>query len=271
MPSVMPRKYSNKTLDEMARFIDAHFSHTEIDSVCLYTSVPDGFDRGPNKLARSLNVLKGLSCSNEAEHAVTLDELFNEVVKRRQKAFEHSEYSWTSPDELAISLKRALKADGYDIVEGRIVPSDKLEFELTSETSILEQKLQTHGMLDVAKTLDQAHQNFIEGHFEACNAMLRTSLEGTLRHIAIKIASGQDKIPANNPAHGVTPADVRKYLHQQGFFEQDEIGYIKEFYGYASTDGSHPGMSNESESRLRRLMVVALIQYCLEKLESKHP
>jgi hypothetical protein len=78
--------------------------------------------------------------------------------------------------------------------------------------------------------------------------MLRTSLEGTLKHIAIKIAGNQESIPANNPAYGVTPADVRRYLQQQGFFEQDEIRYIKEFYGYASTDGSHPGISNESES-----------------------
>jgi len=267
----MSRKYSNKTLDEMARFIDSHFTHTDMDSVFLYASMPDGFDSGPNKLARSLSVLKRLSRSDEAEHADTLDELFTEVIKRRQNTFRTSENSWSSPDEQAVSLKRALQADGYVIVEGKIVPSDKLEFELASETSILEQKLQTRGMLGVIKTLDQAHRNFIEGHFEACNAMLRTSLEGTLRHIAIEIAGGPEKIPASNPAHSAAPADVRKYLHQQGFFEQDEIGYIREFYGYASTDGSHPGISNESESRLRRLMIVALIQYCLEKLESKHP
>lgn len=266
----MSRKYSNKTLDEIARFIDGHFTHTDIDSVFLYASIPDGFGSGLSKLARSLSVLKKLSCS-EAEHADTLDELFNEVIKRRQDAFKNSEHLWTSPDEQALSLKRALQADGYDIVEGKIVPSDKLEFELALETSILERKLQTYGMLSVVKTLDQAHRNFVEGHFEACNAMLRTSLEDTLTQIAIEIAGGLEKIPAGNPVHGAKPADVRKYLLQQRFFEQDEAEYIRVFYGYASTDGSHPGISNESESRLRRLMIVALIQYCLEKLESKHP
>jgi hypothetical protein len=267
----MHRKYSNKTLDAMARFIDARFTHTEMDSVFLYASVPDSLDSGSNKLARSLSVLRQLSRSEEEAHAEILDELFNEVLRRRSKDFEPPKYSRESQDELATTLKRALKADGYDIVEGRIVSSDKLEFELASETSLLESKLQKHGMHDVVKTLDQAHQNFIEGQFEACNAMLRTSLEGTMKHIATKVAGSLANIPSSNPAYSVTPADVRKYLHQQGFFEQDEIGYIKEFYGYASTDGSHPGLSNESESRLRRLMIVALIQYCLEKLESRHP
>jgi hypothetical protein len=267
----MSRKYSNKTLDEMARFIDAHFSHTEIDSLLFYASIPPGFDSGPNKLARGLSVLKELSRSDEEGHAEALDELFNAVIKRRQTSFEPPEYSWGTQDESALMLKRALKADGYDLVEGRIVPSDMLESDLASEMSILGSRLQDFGMHDVLKVLDQAHQNFIEGRFEACNAMLRTALEGTLKHIAAKIAGGIQKIPASNSVYGATPADIRRYLHQQGFFEQDEIGYIKEFYGYASTDGSHPGLSNESESRLRRLMIVALIQYCLEKRGAKYP
>jgi len=165
----MSRNYSNKTVVDMARFIDGRFSHTEIDTLFFSVSVPDGFDFGGSKLARSLSVLRRLSRSGEADPKI-LDELFNEVIRLKRRAFEPPRYSSGSPDELAASLKRALKADGYDVVEGTIVASDKLEFELASETSVLESKLQRHGMGDVAKTLDQAHQSFIEGRFEACNA-----------------------------------------------------------------------------------------------------
>ncbi len=267
----MSRKYSNKTLDELARFVEARFTNTEMDSIFLYVSVPDGFDFGSNKLARSLNVLKQLSRSEEETHDEILDELFNEIIKRKQGAFEPPKYSWDSQDELATSLRRALRADGYELIDGGIMSSDKIEFELASEVSLLESNLQKQGMDDVARTLDQAHKSFIDGRFEACNAMLRTSLEATLKNVAIKIAGDLSNIPASNLKYGATPTDIRKYLHQQGFFVQDEIGYIREFYGYASTVGSHPGLSNESESRLRRLMIVALIQYCLEKLISKYP
>lgn len=269
----MPRRYSNKTLAILASFMEQYFNHAELGALFLYASVPDNSPSGANKLSRSLSAIKYLSYpdefTGELEHADLLDLLFDEVIKRTRRVFEPEPYLGSSTNETADSLKRALKADGYDIVEGKIVPSDDLEFELAAETSILEQKLQTHGMHDVINTLDQAHQNFIEGNYEACNAMLRASLESTLKHIAVKIARSETAIPVNNARYGVTPADVRRYLENEKFFQQDEINFIKEFYGYASTNGSHPGMSNQSESRLRRLMIVALIQYCLEKLESK--
>lgn len=133
--------------------------------------------------------------------------------------------------------------------------------------SILYERLQSFDMQDVHNYLEQAHQNFIDAQYEACNAMLRTGLESTLQHVAKHLAGNLDNIPRANPKY-LTPVDVRKYLEQQGFFSDDEIRFLKEFYGYASTDGSHPGISNEAESRLRRLMIVALIQYCLEKLPS---
>jgi hypothetical protein len=72
----MARKYSNRTLDELAQFINAHFSRTEMDSIFLCISLPDGFDYGSNKLARSISVLKKLSSSEEPQYADVLDALF---------------------------------------------------------------------------------------------------------------------------------------------------------------------------------------------------
>lgn len=274
--SQLPRRYSDQTLAELARFMESRFSHSDLSSLFLYVSVPDAFQAGSNKHARSLNAIKYLShvddFTAEPEHAEALDLLFDQVVKRASQAFTGTDqmFGLSKPfNEIADSFRRALKADGYEIIEGNVVPADELEFELASETSILEQKLHTHGMSDALNTLKQAHQNFIDGHLESCNAMLRTSLEGVLKHIAIQIAGGIEKIPVNNSTHGVSPADARKYLRKENFFQEDEVEFVRTFYGYASSDGSHPGMSNESESRLRRLMVVALIQYCLEKFEAR--
>jgi hypothetical protein len=267
----MTRSYSNKTLAKLAYFMEKHFTHPELDALFLYASIPATATSGTSKLSRSLNAIKFLSrteeLSGEIEHSDLLDLLLDEIIIRKQHVFDPSLYFGSSANEEANSLRYALNADGYDVVNGKIVSFDELEFELVSETSILEQKLQTHGMFDVIKLLDQAHQNFIESNYEASNAVLRASLESTLKHIALKIAGTETAIPASNARYGVTPADVRRYLENEKFFQQDEINFIKAFYGYASTNGSHPGMSNQAESRLRRLMIVALIQYSLEKLE----
>jgi hypothetical protein len=119
----------------------------------------------------------------------------------------------------------------------------------------------------VANNLAQAHQNFIDARYESCNAMLRTALESTLEHVAKHFVGNLDDIQRANPNYQ-TLADVRRYLSECEFLSDDERAVIDKLYSFACPNGSHPGMSNEAESRLRRLMIVGWIQYCLEKLRS---
>jgi hypothetical protein len=170
----MIRKYSNRTLSEFAEFINACFTRTEMNSLFLCVSLQDDFDYGSNNLALILSVLKKLSYSGEPEHSDILDALFDETVKRRQEAFEQSEHPEELRSKEVASLLRALKADGFEILDGRIIPTDQLGSELMAEVSVLHQRLQTREMDDINKILDQAHQNFIEGRHESCNAMLRS-------------------------------------------------------------------------------------------------
>lgn len=259
----MIQKYSKKTLNQLAKFIDQFFSHTEIDSLLFGASVPDEFDHGNNKLQRILNALKNLSSSTDTTHIKSLNELFNDAIISRKNLFD--------PDfecDQVMPLALSLKADGYEIIDGTIIPIDSLESELTEEINILYERLQLYSMTEVCRYLDQAHQNFIDGNNESCNAVLRTALESTLYEIAHHLTDAPDHITRANNKY-LTPADIRKHLEKIGFFNKQEMSYIKEFYGYASTNGSHPGISSQTDSRLRRLMIVALIQYSLEKLMTK--
>ena len=231
-----------------------------MDYLFLYASVPETSQSGASKLARSIIAIKQLALDDELNDTSLLDDLFDKAIWDSRHLFDIADDS--SHHVTAASLRRALRIDGYDIIEGKLVPTDGLELDLTSETSVLEQKLMAHMMPDVISTLEQAHQSYIDGRFEACNAMLRTSLEGTLKHIAAAISG--------NPAFEGSAGEVRKYLEDEGFFDKNEIEFVRKFFGYSSANGSHPGLSSESESRLRRLMTVALLQYSLEKFESQN-
>lgn len=252
----MAHAYSNKTLAALARFIDHKFTNPEMSVLFFSVSVPQGFDFGSSKLQRAFNVVTKLAAVEE--FAEILDELIQEVIAQKYYVFEY-------PEEIAQPLCRALKADGLEVREGRIVLVDSLETELVQESNILYERLQVLGMPDVHNNLEQAHENFIDGNWESCNAMLRTALEATLQHIAQRIAGSEDAIPRRNP-NFLTPADIRRYLADNGFNNEDEKAYTDALYGFVSPRGSHPGMSDEAESRLRRLIAVAWIQYSLEKL-----
>ena len=96
--------------------------------------------------------------------------------------------------------------------------------------------------------------------------MSRSGQLGRTEYIAIIKAGSEAYIPRSNPKF-LAPRDYRNYLEVSGFLESDEMDLLNRFYGYASQDGSHPGISSEPECRLRRLFTIALVQYLLEKLE----
>jgi hypothetical protein len=223
--------------------------------------IPQGFDSGGTKLQRARQVITKLTEQEHVqEYAKKLDELIQEIIAQKKDFFERY-------DERSRPLCRALRADGFEVREGRIVSVDNLEQELAQEASILYERLQSLHMADIQSNLEQAHENFIGGNEEACNAMLRTALEGTLQHIAAHLAGGIEKIP--HQRRHLSPVDIRDYLSVSEFLSQDERKFVDALYGFASPNGSHPGLSNESESRLRRLMIIGWIQYCIEKLIAK--
>lgn len=137
------------------------------------------------------------------------------------------------------------------------------------ELSFLESKLEQHGYQDVIRFLGQSLDNYVRGDYEASNAMSRTALETLIQLIAEAMAQarGGETIPRRG--NYLSPADYRRYLESVGFLDQDEKRFLDVFYGYASTDGSHPGISTEAEARLRKLVVVSICLLYIEKLDNQ--
>ncbi|MBD1216245.1 MAG: hypothetical protein H9536_02665 [Aphanizomenon flos-aquae Clear-A1] len=167
-------------------------------------------------------------------------------------------------DKLSAETKRALFMDGIEFgnsLAGNIAKP----FEESSQLKIILKRLELSQVQDV---LEQSLDNYIQGNFEASNAMSRNALEGIIQQIAEKISENRnDTITANKSGY-IAPFVYRQYLHTTNFLDVSEKEFLDKFYGYASGSGSHPGNSSEAEARLRRFVVVAIILLFCEKLEN---
>jgi len=160
--------------------------------------------------------------------------------------------------------KQALASIGFEIdvpLAGNLAQPSK-------EHSRLEVGLRRFGLEQVQAYLEQSLGNYIRENYEASNAMARTALECLVEQIAIKLSSLRNNEAIPQRGKYLSPADYRAYLLTTGFLDDAEKKFLDKFYGYASKDGSHPGISSEAESRLRRFVVVGIALLYLEKLSN---
>jgi len=113
--------------------------------------------------------------------------------------------------------------------------------------------------------LRSSYDNYIDADYPAANAMTRSCLEETINQIAQRLGV-KTKMPVLD---GARPGDIRRYLRDAGFLDDEEYRLLNAFYGYASGGGSHPGLSTVTDANMRRFMLVGLITLLLEKGEAE--
>jgi len=190
----------------------------------------------------------------------TLDLIVREALKdihvwlEKRRGFEEK-FSEEFPD-----LERALSADGFQVHEGELIPVISPIVEPAKEEGLIEKFLNKYGFAVAKNHLEQSYDNYLDGNWEAANAALRSFLQDVFDQIALIIAP--EEAASKEPG-----GKRRKLLEEKGFIEADtESKLVSGFFKFAGYKGSHPGISNESDCRLRRYMAVALASYYLEKL-----
>jgi hypothetical protein len=161
----------------------------------------------------------------------------------------------------------ALSMDGIEMQQSLIGKYA----EPTQEISFLEKALQIHSLQSVQGFLDQSLDNYSTENYEAANSMTRTALEDFVEQIALRITGlrGKEVIPYKKDRYDYPqPYDYRKYLEQTNFLDKSEFEFLNKFYGYSSGNGSHPGISTQSEARLRRFVVISILLLFIEKMEN---
>jgi hypothetical protein len=102
----------------------------------------------------------------------------------------------------------------------------------------------------------QANRAFDNRDYEAANAQFRSAFDAVFDALATGIGA---------PARCKGGA-ARKWLAEKGYLDQDESELLRSFSAFAGSSGSHAGLSDATDSQLRRHFATALIAFGISKL-----
>ena len=266
-PEPVTSRFSNRTLSCIIEILADGYTDSKLRALFFKYNLVDIYEQSGKLTAKRRKVSDVFQhlCAVGDDGAVrTLDSIVKEALRefypradsdqdQRQRFFEKF------PD-----LDVALRADGFQMQDGEFIPVISAFIEPAEEEALLETLLDKYEFAIAKNHLKQSYENYIEGNWEAANGALRSFLQDVFDQIALIIAPQEAKQKAPG-------GERRKLLQEKDFIETDtEAKLVSGFFQFASNRGSHPGISNESDCRLRRYIAVALASYYLEKVEELH-
>lgn len=266
-PPPMASKFSNRTLSYIIEVLADGYTDSSLRDFFFKYDLLDVYEQSGKMTAKKrkvTDVFQYLRKSRDENAVSTLESIVREALRERYPRADSDqgrrEYFFRKFPDLDV----ALRADGYQVREGELVPVTSPLVEVVEEEGLIETLLDKYGFAIAKNHLKQSYENYIEGNWEAANGALRSFLQDVFDQIALIITPQEAK--QKKPG-----GERRILLQKKGFIEDDmEAKLVTSFFNFASYKGSHSGISNESDCRLRRYMAVALASYYLEKLEMLH-
>jgi hypothetical protein len=155
-------------------------------------------------------------------------------------------------NRIAEVLERdGLLLDGDRLVDARPVdgPADEIAQEVV-------RLFGDRPALAVARNhYEQAQRAFDRGDYEAANSQFRSAYDATYDALAHAMGCPVDR----------TGGLARRWLQDNGHIDEDEADLMKTFAVFAGRAGSHAGLSDASDSQLRRHFATALIAFGVAK------
>jgi len=228
-------------------------SHSSIELVFAEADASDFLPEEGNKMARVLGGLKKLAAKAGDPLSPDYDRKLEALVSGL--AVMLMAKGVVDVDE----LDAALTKDGLSTYQGKPVekaePVDKLALFLT-------ELFGDSTRFRIARNHDEQATRACERHdWEAANGQFRSACDASFDALA-----HLKGCPANKKG-----GSARKWLQENGYLEDDEAELVKSFMAFAGRDGSHAGISEESDAQLRRHMATALISFAILKLDEAGP
>ncbi|MGY4517395.1 hypothetical protein ACVWWW_002963 [Lysobacter sp. HA18] len=265
-----PTPFSRPTIVAATELLDRH-SQAGINRVVirlgLETEVSSNSDVSVGKkcalIARAI-LLRPDRVLETVDGPMTLGEaVVREAVKLAQPA---------STDEAHTALLRGLARDGFVLVPAVGGQNASIRAALPSEIQLpatddeVHHLLRHFGFITPLGHLDQAIDAHTRGDWAACNAQLRSFLEGLFDDIA-RLTYPQQA------AQLATSDNRRTLLGSEGFLDSgrgewsiDGKNYVNGLFKMLHTHGSHPGLSNEDHSTFRLHLVLVTAGMYLRRL-----
>lgn len=260
-------RIGRKTISALIDLLVARYTDTQLNQLMFEHGLDESYF-GPNKLSRLGNVFHPVVRMNPDDYKVRATiELIEMIATDAWDAIDSTDDLWADPyksersKEVYGSLQQALRADGLDLVEGRIVPFISPSVDIDKEQGLLESRLRQYGFEVAGNHLEQAVDNAARANWEAANSQIRSFLEALCDAIASKICEGSSFAP--------TRGEARQYLEGSGFLSPEESELLKSFFKMLHGQGGHAGTSSSDDCHRRRLMAVAMANYYVDRLESR--
>jgi len=164
-------------------------------------------------------------------------------------------------------LANSLEKDGFQLTDQGIRKKLPEKLPLLEQEDKLMALLSKHGFNVAKGHYDQAMAAHARGEWASANAQLRTFVEEFIDKAYDLVCSGGDQ--SNN--------EKRIALAKAGFFvtEYNEYlfngtGFIEGFWKRLHPEGSHPGLSEQSDSTFRLHLVILVIHYLLVRLDENY-
>ena len=257
--SKAPPRLGRRSIAVLIEWLDSNKTDTEINQLLFKHGLNDRYS-GSNKMSRLGNVFQPLVLENADEsEAEKAKELFEEVVAKFSNSGGWSPSS-ESANEFYSMFQQALRLEGADLVEGRVVPFLSPSVEPEREQGVLEFRLERWGFTVASNHLNNAADLAAIEKWEPANGEVRNFLEGVCDAITATIYSGAGNVPTRGKA--------RQYLADQSFLSPKESDLLKALFQVLHGEGGHSGTSSSDDCHRRRLMAVSMANYYLEHLDN---
>lgn len=242
---------SSKTLGILVDAVVTSNTATTMQTLFLRANLDRWVVDAPNKEATVQRLLQNLREDASKDACDGVLELTRLLLVRGKPLHE-----WSEPITWWEELRNAAAADGweFDATRDVLVPTVPGAV-VTNEVSWIERDLVRRGWTTPAGHYRQAIDSFAAGNWAAANGQLRTFFESLMRTAGGCTGSTSGQVQA--------AADA---LNGEGLLLSDEPQFVKTLWKLLHTSGSHPGLSDQDESRFRLLTLTGYARFLLTRL-----
>jgi len=244
--------FSSKTLGVLVDAVVASNTATTMQTLFLNAEVDRWVVEAPNKESTVQRLLRNLRDDETPQAREGAMELVRRMLVRGKAPDE-----WSEPADWWQPLRDAVAADGWEFDAARdvLVPTVPGAV-VADEVSWIEAELARRGWTTAVGHYRQAVASFAAGNWAAANGQLRTFFESLMRTAAGSASgSGSGQVQA--------AADA---LDSAGVLLAEESAFVKRLWKLLHPGGSHPGLSDEDESRFRLLTITGYARFLLIRL-----
>ncbi|MEU9046580.1 MULTISPECIES: hypothetical protein [unclassified Kitasatospora] len=173
------------------------------------------------------------------------------------------------------ALTEAMSGDGFELqitrnnskLTCRVLPNEPTVAPLNPEITALEAELKARGYTQALGHYQLAVKHFAEQDHASSNGQLRAALESLIVSLAVDHAGYTDNGKANQGGVAIkslyTPGGRPPAALGQPLPERDGGAMLQGIWDISHSNGSHPGLSDAQEARIRMQLITGLAQFLL--------